>query len=860
MAIVRSQETSSSNSHCSYDVFLSFRGEDTRKTFTDHLYTALAHAGFRTFRDDDGIERGENIKFELNKAIQESKISIVVFSEDYASSSWCLDELVMILKRRRTIGHVVLPVFYHVDPSHVRKQKKSFKEAFTRHEERFRAEASERKVEWIGKVEEWKAALREAADLAGMNLQNQSDGLESKFIQKIVKVVGDKLSRTTLGIAPHLIGIYSRAKNIGLWLQDESSDVDIVAICGMGGIGKTTIAKVLYNSNFSRFEGSSFLANVREILKQQDGLLRLQRQLLLDMLKGRKEKLYSVDEGVVKIKNALCCKKVLVVLDDVDTVDQLDAILGMRDWLSQGSKIIITTRREQLLKAHEVCRVHKVEKLDNNESLELFSWHAFGKNCPIDGFIEDSKRAVHYCGGLPLAIKILGSSLSGKSLNIWKSQLEKLKAFPDYEILGKLKISYDSLQDDHDKNLFLHVACFFVGMDEDWVVTILDGCDFYTMVGIQNLIDRCLLTIDECKKLVMHQLVQEMGREIVRQESPKEPGERSRLWNHKDSLNVLRENTGTRKIEGLTLDMNLFKKDKHDRTIFGVNRKRHYDEFLDTPFLTNVGNSFKRYCCGMFSSKNVDTALGNSNQATLKVDAFARMHKLKLLQLNYVQISGSLENFPKGLRWLCWHGFPFKFIPCDFPLESLIVLDMSYSSLQIIWEGEKLLKSLKILDLSHSHCLTKTPDFSKVPNLENLENCNLSDDDFPMDLGNLSLLQILNLSCNAIRSLPNCIRGHTGLQILRLNECTKLRSLEVIRCLIVCSIYALSNNRKEDRFDCGTHTSVSDTTKSLIWRHFPYVRGIPEADEDMMMLSYWKFENQLEGGDELNISVVGNGF
>ncbi|CAL5340726.1 unnamed protein product [Camellia sinensis] len=1108
MAFVRSQETSSSNSHCSYDVFLSFRGEDTRKTFTDHLYTALAHAGFRAFRDDNGIERGENIKFELNKAIQESKISIVVFSEDYASSSWCLDELVMILERRRTVGHVVLPVFYHVDPSHVRNQKKSFKEAFMRHEERFRAEASERKVEWIGKVEEWKTALREAANLAGMNLQNQTDG-------KIVKVVGDKLSRTTLGIAPHLIGIYSRAENIGLWLQDESSDVGIVAICGMGGIGKTTIAKVLYNLNFSRFEGSSFLANVRENLKQQDGLLRLQRQLLSDMLKGRKEKLYNVDEGVVKIKNALCCKKVLVVLDDVDTADQLDAILGMRDWLSQGSKIIITTRREQLLKAHEVCRVHKVEKLDNDESLELFSWHAFGKNCPIDGFIEDSKRVVHYCGGLPLAIKVLGSSLSGKSLNIWKSQLEKLKAFPDYEILGKLKISYDSLQDDHDKDLFLHVACFFVGMDEGWVVTILDGCDFYTMVGIQNLIDRSLLTIDESKKLVMHQLVQEMGREIVRQESPKEPGKRSRLWNHKDSFNVLRENTGTRKIEGLTLDMNLLQKDKHDRTIFGVNRKRHYDEFLDTPFLTNAGNSFKRYCFGMFSSKNVGTALGNSNQVTLEVDAFARMHKLKLLQLNFVQISGSLENFPKGLRWLCWHGFPFKFIPCDFPLESLIVLDMSYSSLQIIWEGEKLLKSLKILDLSHSHCLTKTPDFSKVPNLEklifkncarlvevhesighlerlvllnledcknlrklprsicmlkfletldisgcsnleelptgmktmdsltvlhanrismsqllstskevkswhsfiypcllqprksmeiswallprclvhlSLENCNLSDDDFPMDFGNLSSLQILNLSCNAIRSLPNCIRGHTGLEILHLDECTKLRSLEVsqnlkelgftgctllekvtfptieynniyggqgslfpnrlhlgaspnlveitgdfkfeplgnvdmeiinnlglsnlgsmgsqtvtlynlysggprklplqgskvpdwfnlknegssisftvpshlnfrIRCLIVCSIYALSNNRKEndrfDRFDCGTHTSISDTTKSLIWRHLPYVRGIPEADEDMMMLSYWKFENQLEGGDELNISVVDNGY
>ncbi|GMP63416.1 hypothetical protein CsSME_00025123 [Camellia sinensis var. sinensis] len=161
----------------------------------------------------------------------------------------------------------------------------------------------------------------------------------------------------------------------------------------------------------------------------------------------------------------------------------------MRDWLFQGSKIIITTRRERLLRAHEVCHIHKVEILDYGESLELFSWHAFGKNRPIDGFIEDSERVVQYCGGLPLAIKVLGSSLSRKSLNVWKSQLEKLKAIPDYEVVEKLKISYDSLPDEHDKNLFLHVACFFVGMDEDWVVTILDGCDFYTtqLMNAKNL-------------------------------------------------------------------------------------------------------------------------------------------------------------------------------------------------------------------------------------------------------------------------------------------------------------------------------------------------------------------------------------
>ena len=104
------------------DVFLSFRGEDTRKNFTDHLYKALIQAGIHTFRDDDELARGKEISTELLNAIQESRISIVVFSKGYASSRWCLDELVQIMHCKNTIRHTVYPVFYDVDPSDVRKQ------------------------------------------------------------------------------------------------------------------------------------------------------------------------------------------------------------------------------------------------------------------------------------------------------------------------------------------------------------------------------------------------------------------------------------------------------------------------------------------------------------------------------------------------------------------------------------------------------------------------------------------------------------------------------------------------------------------------------------------------------------------
>lgn len=162
--------TSNSISHpapSSYDVLLSFRGEDTRKTFTDHLYTAFVKAGLRTFRDDNELKRGENIKQEVMRTIKESKSSVIVFSKEYASSLWCLDELVMILHRKRTSNsdHVVLPVFYDVDPSEVRKQTGGFAMAFARHEARHPLDT----------IKRWRA-LTEAADLAGMVLQNEADG------------------------------------------------------------------------------------------------------------------------------------------------------------------------------------------------------------------------------------------------------------------------------------------------------------------------------------------------------------------------------------------------------------------------------------------------------------------------------------------------------------------------------------------------------------------------------------------------------------------------------------------------------------------------------------------------------------
>ena len=143
-----------------YDVFLSFRGEDTRDNFTTNLYNALRQKGIYTYMDDK-LRRGEEISQALLKAIKESRTAIIVLSENYASSKWCLDELMKILECRETNQQIVMPLFYKVDPKDVRHQKKSFGEALVKHESKFPEET----------VQRWKVALNKVANLSGWHLE-----------------------------------------------------------------------------------------------------------------------------------------------------------------------------------------------------------------------------------------------------------------------------------------------------------------------------------------------------------------------------------------------------------------------------------------------------------------------------------------------------------------------------------------------------------------------------------------------------------------------------------------------------------------------------------------------------------------
>ncbi|KAJ0751758.1 putative TIR domain, P-loop containing nucleoside triphosphate hydrolase [Helianthus annuus] len=711
-----STSTSSVRKSFSYDVFLSFRGEDTRKTFVDHLYHALVSKGIITYKDDEKIEKGKRINDQLIRSIEDSRIYIIVFSKNYASSSWCLDELVQIMECHKTTGRTAYPVFFNVEPTEVRHQSGAVKEAFAKHENNEAAGI-------------WRDALKEAADFAGRELKTTFDGHEAKFIQQIVQDISLELRFVNSNSSNDgkLIGMETRVKDVVSYLKDASVDVHMIGILGIGGGGKTTLARAVFDHISDSFEGKSFVENVREVSKGS-GMKVLQEQILKDVSNDQSVGVTGVYEGVNMMKKMMRSRKVLIVLDDVDDIEQLEALGGDRTWFKAGSTIIITTRDRHVLIAHRVKSIHDVNLLSHEEGIRLFSKYAFGEESPIEGYKELSEKVVHYAGGLPLTIKVLGSSLCGKTEREWDDAIKRLKTIPEEQTLKRLEISYSDLENDH-KEVFLEVACILKGELKDEAIRILESCGFHARFALKVLEQKSLITVSDHGRLDMHDRIEEMGMNIVRRLHPDEPGKHSLLWIKEEIKDILVNDLGTE----ATKSIKIAEISRDIATTMKGFRKMKGLRFL------------KVY-------RTEDDVYGED--FTLETD----------------QID---QYLPNTLRYLNWLGYPFQCLPKTFQANMLVYLEMDYSDISQLWGGgeRKVLNKLRFLNLSCSDLITF--DLGMTPNLETLH------------LEECEAFVELNIptGCPYLETL-NLNGCHNFAQLHMLVECPKLKSLNLKYCMV----------------------------------------------------------------------------
>ncbi|CAF1920659.1 unnamed protein product [Brassica napus] len=712
-----SSSSTTTSRNWTYNVFPSFRGEDVRNTFLSHLLMELERNLITTFIDH-GIDRSRPIGPELLLAIKDSRISIVIFSKNYASSTWCLNELVEIHNCLKDLDQMVIPIFYHVDPSEVRKQTGEFGERFK--------ETCKDKTE--GDRERWIRALADVANLAGEDSKNWTVEGEAKMIEHIAKDVFNKLMIPSNDFSD-IVGIEAHFEKLNSLLCLESEEVMKLGIWGPSGVGKSTIGSALFSLLSSRFHKHAFFVSYKRKKKWDDNKMKLclDERLLSEISCQKDVKIRH--PGVAK--QTLMHKKVLIIVDDVDDVEVLKTLMDQTSLVGSGSRIVVITPDRKLLKSQKIELIYEVELPSYDLAMQMFCRSAFGKNSPPYGFEELAEEVVLHSSNLPLGLSVLGSSLKGMNKEEWVKMRPRLLNSLDGKIKNTLKVCYDRL-DVKEQELFLWIACLSDCRNVNFLKDLLgDSAE----IGLKILNDKSLIRWESTEFVGMHSLLQMLGKEIDRAETI---NNRRFLTELEDTCDVLTDNTGPKNTLAMYLNMS------------EINEELFIDK-----------NSFR----GMHNLKLLNFYKSLWSRETGK----GRLY-LPDRGLNY---------FPRKLRFLRWDEYPSKCMPSHFRVESLVELRMEYSKLEKLWEGTQFLGSLKEMDMSYSADLKEIPDLSKAINVKELKLWGCSSlVALHSSIGNLSKMYGLRLSgCTSLVTLPSSIGNLSKLSELDMSKCSNLNFL-----------------------------------------------------------------------------------
>ncbi|CAN1811868.1 Disease resistance protein L6 [Linum perenne] len=693
-----------------YEVFLSFRGPDVRTHFADFLYGFLDHSKIRTFFDDVELRKGKELAPALVKAIEESKIFIPILSPEYASSKWCLLELARMVECwKQGNGHIILPIFYMMYPKDVRHQEGSYKKAFQLH-------SWKHDIETINK---WKEALKKVGELKGWSIK-KSDG-QGAIIRQVFSCIRSHLMRNYLLVTEQLVSIGPHVQQVMKLLN---KGVMVVGIAGMGGLGKTTIAMAVRDEVYMKFDYCFFLRDVRETLLGTSGIVALQKQLI-STFPGHYENVEDASQGICIIKDRVCNHKTLIIIDDADKGFEFKEIFGNLEDFSSESRFIITTRNQNVLTSvqHEL---YIPDELSCDYSLQLFSRHAFGLDYPPDDYVTLSQEFVEVATGLPLSLKVIGSSLIRKNQKFWEAKLKQLKRIPVDQVQERLMISYLDLKHE-ERQIFLDIACNFIGERKTMPFYMWNDCDFDPEIVVDDLILKSLIKINDENEFSMHDCIRDLGRAIVREENHQYPWRRSRIWSNEDALEMLINGEGTDRLEILKV------------------------RIQDTTF-------------------------------KLTDRQFEKMSGLRHLEVYFGEFEGSFKKIFPNIRWLKLRNC-FS-MPIDLNMKKLVHFHLLDCHVRDDWSGWEIIKEahkLKVVHLEHCSGLEKAPDLSWCGDLEllNIEACvNMSGE---LHVGYLEKLKVLKLVDTMITELTGDIGMLQNLEILdMLDDQLKLKEFPAL--------------------------------------------------------------------------------